>query len=318
MQGNKPFGIARHFMLLAFLVLFARASTIQAQVPNPAASGPIAHSPEGFTPGWGAGVRFEGSSSNDGVIYDLGAGIGYNFSSHFGVDFGAPFYFVSTPSSIKQTNQSALSGIGVGSIGANLKFIFPTPALNYGSTIHLTAPTGDVKKGLSTGHATWNWSNHFEHGFGSFTPYLDGGVGNTVLDTRFFHRPFTTFGYAAQFEAGTEIDAFGPFSLTVSAYDVLPVGTQTVFSKVFRCGQTCTKTSNSTNRRGYTLASMQTGAADLVRDNGFNAGIEVKPLRYLDLEFDYSRSVPLQLNSFSFGVAVDLHSLYKSSTRNKN
>ena len=61
-----------------------------------------------------------------------------------------------------------------------------------------------------------------------------------------------------------------------------------------------------------TSASVQTGGASLTRDNGFNVGLEAKPRPYLDLEVDYSRSVPLQLNSFSFGVSVDLGSLLRS------
>lgn len=304
-------------LIVAVTILFLEASPLQAQAPIPAATGPALHSPEGFKPGWGAGARFEGSSSSDGTLYDLGMGAGYNFTSHFAVDFGVPFSFVSTPTSIKQKNQLALSGVGVGSVGADLKFLFPSPAVNYASTIHVTAPTGDMKKGLSTGHATWNWSNHIEHAWGNFTPFIDGGFGNSVLDTRYFHRPYTTFGYNGQFEAGTEFDGLGPFSITVSAYDVAPVGTQTVFSKVFRCDTTgtCTKTTNSKDRHGYRSSSVTTGDATLVRDNGFNAGVEVKPLRYLDLEFDFSRSVPLQLNSFSFAVSVDFRSLFKSTKR---
>jgi len=43
-----------------------------------------------------------------------------------------------------------------------------------------------------------------------------------------------------------------------------------------------------------------------VRDNGFNAAIDYKPVGYLDLQFDSSRSVPLQLNSYAFGIGVDL------------
>jgi len=128
---------------------------------------------------------------------------------------------LSAPSSIKQKNPSAVSGNGLGNLGADLKWNFPGKTLNYASTIHLGAPTGDIKKGLSTGHATWTWSNHFEHGWGNFTPFIDGGAGNTISDTRFFHRPFTSFGYNASFEAGTEVDA-GPFSLTASAYDIAP------------------------------------------------------------------------------------------------
>jgi len=55
------------------------------------------------------------------------------------------------------------------------------------------------------------------------------------MDTRFFHRPFITFGYNAQFEGGLEYDP-GKFSFSVSAYDVAPWGNQTVISRVFRCG----------------------------------------------------------------------------------
>jgi len=39
--------------------------------------------------------------------------------------------------------------------------------------------------------------------------------------------------------------------------------------------------------------------------------VEVKPRPYLDLEFDYSRSVPLQLNNISFGISVDLGALMR-------
>ncbi len=160
---------SRCTMVSSLLVLFAWTSAIHAQTPGPAATGSIAKSQEGFTPGWGFGMKFEGSSSGDGTITDLATGVGYNFSHHFGVDLGVPYYFVGTPSSIKQKNPSAVSGNGLGSFGADLKWNFPGKTLNYASTIHLGAPTGDTKKGLSTGHATWNWSNHIEHGWGNFT-----------------------------------------------------------------------------------------------------------------------------------------------------
>lgn len=258
-------------------------------------------------------MKFEGSSSEDGTITDLAAGVGYNFSHHFGVDLGVPYYFVATPSSIKQKNPSAVSGNGLGTLAANAKWNFPGKTLDYGSTVQLGAPTGDTKKGLSTGHATWNWSNHIEHGWSNFTPFIDGGAGNTIQDTRFFHRPFTSFGFNASFDAGTVVDA-GRFSLTASAYDIAPVGTQTVLSKVFRCssGAKCEARGKSTKRKGYKSASVQTGGASLTRDNGFNVGVEIKPRPYYDLELDYSRSVALQLNSFSFGIGVDVGSLLRS------
>ncbi len=62
---------------------------------------------------------------------------------------------------------------------------------------------------------------------------------------------------------------------------------------------------------------MQTGSASLVRDNGFNAGVELKPVKAIDLEFDYSRSVPLRLNSFSFEISVDLGALLRRTSLGK-
>jgi hypothetical protein len=59
------------------------------------------------------------------------------------------------------------------------------------------------------------------------------------------------------------------------------------------------------------LTSVQTGDASRTRDNGFNAGVEVKRRPYLDLELDYNRSVPLQLNNFSFGISVDISLLLR-------
>src|SRR5258708_19543188 len=104
--------------------------------------------------------------------------------------------------------------------------------MNYASTVHLGAPTGDTKKGFSNGHATWNWTNHIEHGWGMFTPFIDGGVGNTIPDTRYFKRSFMTFGYNAAFEAGTEADP-GPLSFSASAEVVAPWGKHTVYNPLF-------------------------------------------------------------------------------------
>lgn len=289
------------------LVLLTLCPGLFAQNPHPVAIGPANSNAGGFTPGWTLGTRFEGSYGGDGGVYDVGTAMGYNFSRHFGIDAGAPLYFVTTPSSIKKNNTSAVSGAGIGAFFTDLRLNYPSSSLNYSSAIHLTAPTGATKKGFSTGHATWNFTNHFDHAFGDFSPFLDAEFGNTIMDTRFFHRPFITFGYNAQFDGGIEYD-LGNFSFSVSAYDVAPWGNQTVISRVFRCGSAakCNAGGMTKNRKNFTIASVSAGGADLVRDDGYNAGVDYKPVGYLDLEFDYSRSVPLQLNSYSFGIGLDL------------
>jgi hypothetical protein len=301
--------------LVCSVVFLVLCPILDAQSPNPAATAPNGGGTAGFVSGWTLGLRFEGSSSSDGTVYDVGTAVGRNFTRHFGIDFGVPFYFIGTPSSTKQSNPGAASGIGIGNAFSDLRLNYPDQFLNFSSIVHLTAPTGDTAKGLSTGHATWNLANHVDHAFGDFSPFLDAAVGNTILDTRYFHRPFISFGYNAAFDGGLEYDP-GQFSFTLAAYDVVPWGNQTMISRVFRCGKsTHCSASPTTNRKNYNNASVSVGGADLVRDNGFNAGIDFKPTSHLDLEFDYSRSLPLQLNILSFGVGVDLSWLLHPSTR---
>ncbi len=104
-------GLPSAGLVLALLFL---GPSVSAQSPNPAATGPAKDNPGGFTPGVTLGAKFEGSYSNDGGVYDMGSALGYNFTRHFGLDAGVPFYFVSTPSSIN--NPGGVSGIGVGSL----------------------------------------------------------------------------------------------------------------------------------------------------------------------------------------------------------
>lgn len=298
--------------LLCALLFLALCPPLFAQTPVPAATNPASKDAGGFSPGWTLGARFEGTYSSQAGVYDLGTALGYNFSRHFGIDAGVPFYFVTIPSSTQQSNPGAVSGVGMGSFFTDLRLTYPNPSLNYSSAIHLTAPTGDTKKGLSTGHATWNFTNRFDHAFGHWSPFIIAGVGNSLMDTQYFQRPFITFGYNAAFDGGLEYDK-GPFSLLAGAYDVAPWGNQTEISRVFRCGSAASCSSNGTshNRGGFTSSSVTTGGADLVRDNGYNAGIDFKPVYYLDFAFAYSRSIPLRLNNYSFGIGVDLSSLVR-------
>src|SRR5215471_18728068 len=154
-----------------FRCLLGPLSHTGCAIPNPAATD--AGGTAGFVSGWTLGLRFEGSSSSDGTVYDVGTAVGRNFTRHFGIDFGVPFYFIGTPSSTKQSNPGAASGIGIGNAFSDLRLNYPDQFLNFASIVHLTAPTGDTAKGLSTGHATWNLANHVDHAFGDFSPFLD-------------------------------------------------------------------------------------------------------------------------------------------------
>jgi len=209
-----------------------------------------------------------------------------------------PLYFVATPTSIEKNNPGAVSGVGVGTFFTDLRWNYPNPSLNFSSAVHLNSSDQRKRRRVSapaTQHGIWRTT--------STTPsetslrFLDFGAGNTVMDTRFFHRPFITFGYNAQFNGGIEYDP-GKFSFSASAYDVAPWGNQTVISRVFRCGASakCSSGGATKNRKSFTTASVSTGAADLVRDNGLNAGIDYKPvgLHRLGVRFQPQRSSSTQ------------------------
>lgn len=267
--------------------------------------------PAGHERGFTFNETFEGSTNSDGTFTSLTSSATYNFSDHFSAGFGIPIYFEHTPSST-----GATSTTGIGDVFLSLRGVWKNPLLNYGTSLTGSAPTGNSSKGFSTGHAGVNWDNRVEHDFGLVTPFVDAGLANSVVDTRFFQRPFTSFGTLLHSEAGADLDLSHSFTLTLSAYDVLPFGTQTVFSRFVTAGSVG---KGGQHGRVFEVSHTTTGTADLLRDNGYTAGLDFTPKPYLDLEVGYTRSVHFALNTVSFGVGFNVSSFFsrnsKTSTR---
>lgn len=284
-------------LLLLALLTFAAASSLQAQTSQP--------SPLGQEKGPTLSAAFEGSSNTDGWVMDVNSTVGYNFGQHFGVDLGVPYYVIAAASSKPGTS----SNNGLGNPYVDLRWTFKNPTLNYNSNLNGAVPTADTKKGLSTGRVTFDWDNHFDHGFGRLTPFGDAGIANSVSDTRYFRRPFLSLGNLAHFEAGTEVDIKGPLSLSVSAYDVAPWGTQRVFSKLVTRGSA--GSGSAKHGRVFESSAETVGGASLTRDDGFNAGLDLSPSPWLDLGLGYSHSVHYALDTVSFGITFNLSSMLR-------
>ena len=90
--------------------------------------------------------------------------------------------------------------------------------LNYPSTLEGTAPTGDKAAGFSTGRTTVDWTNRFSHTFSAVTPFASAGLANTVSDTSFFIRPFTSLGIVSHFEGGAKLRVSQFIDVGTSAY----------------------------------------------------------------------------------------------------
>jgi hypothetical protein len=254
-------------------------------MPQGAAKGGVEQ--QGFT--WTE--TYEGSGNSDGFITDINSTVGYTFGKHFAVDMGVPYLFIE-PSNSK-TGTTSASGMGNPYLG--LRYSAKGSAVDFSTSLNSAIPTASTAKGLSTGHVTVDWSNHLAHGFDPFTPFVDLGLGNSIPETRFLHRPYISYGDVAHFEGGSELDLGDKFSVTASGYYILPWGSQQIFLRGSKSTSGATK-----------------GSVSLTRDDGINLGFDYNLTRSLDLSAGYSRSVYNVLNTFSFGIEVNAASLLKS------
>jgi hypothetical protein len=285
--------------------------------------------------GWSFSQRFLGTSNAAGVVLKENPSVGYWFNNHVELYGGVPFYFT------RQSASSTTSGTpgfvnGVGNAFTGLLISANPESWHYSSNLVMTAPTGDKSRGFSTGHATADWTNVVSHPFTSFTPYGSIGIGNTVSDTEFFVRPFTTEGIVAHFEGGALMKLTSRLSAGASAYAVQGAGQQEIVSKVVETPLTQPTSTSSTSTSGQgpkngvvsqvgnavgSVTGKATGngngnadntsfetthetvtTSTAVNDHGVSTWLSFKPNSMTDFQVGYSRSVSYQLSSLFFGV----------------
>jgi hypothetical protein len=254
--------------------------------------------------GWLWVEQFTGSGTNGaGEVMSLTSTTGYNFTSHFGLVAGIPVYFIHDSASTASPTSSA----GIGDVFVGLHFSFPNPVLNFRTALTGTAPIGDTSKGLSTGHATLDWTNHFDRRFGRWVPFANLGLANSVPDTLFDQRQYTSYGYVAHFQVGTSLRILRPLSAVASAYDIEPWGAQTVVSRIVGVGAPG-PLGPLAGVPFFEQSHLITGGASLTRDDGFSVGMDAGFASFFDVWAGYSHSLPLNLNTVSIGVGVNVMS----------
>ena len=255
--------------------------------------------------GWSFFGRFNGSHNSDGLVTKAETGLGYSFNNHVSTYAGVPFYFVNL-SSTTTTSTSGTTGSmnGVGNAFLGFRAGVKGEVINYTSNLEFTAPTGDKSRGFSTGRVTADWTNTVSGKVSSLTPFGSVGVANTVSDTAFFVRPFTSLGIVGHFEGGATYDVLKAAHVGVSAYAVRGSGDQRIISKVLRSQSTSTSGSSTgpNSNRVFEKQHETVSQADIVNDHGFSTWFGVTPRPEVDFHAGYSRSVNYDFNTLFFGV----------------
>jgi len=301
-QFMKSFGLK----LLILIAVLAVGSRSLAQKPTAKTD----DTPQGLT-----GIEsFQGELNSGEMVLKLDSNVGWDFNRHFGMFAGVPVYFShlsssTTTTGTTTTTSSAVNHDGIGNAYLGFALRAPNPSLDYASALTVGAPTGSTKKGLSTGRATFDWDNRFEHAFGRFTPFLDGGLSNTVPDSKLLIRSFTSLGMVTHLEEGGGLELTPHVSVNGSAYEIVPFGNQKVFSKLVAAGQAA-KGSGKNGRVFETAA--ETSGSGLTRENGFLTSIALEPSAFWTLEAGYARSETFALNSFAFDLRFNVGKMLRS------
>jgi hypothetical protein len=302
-------------LLLALAALNAAAQAAQAP--------PSAESERGFT----SIETFQGELNSTDRLFKLDSNIGYDFTRHFGVFAGMPIYFGNVSQSPAPaagttagttTSNAASNGIGNAYVGFGLRF--PAKVLNYSSTVTAGAPTGSSQKGLSSGRASVDWSNRFEFSAGKFTPFVEGGLANTVPDTKLVTRAFTSLGMVTHFEEGGEFQLSRYVAAGASGYHVLPFGNQKIFSKVSNSGKgngggtpPPAASNSGKGKHGIFQDQFFASGAGLTEENGASAWLALQPDKaFWRVETGYSRSITYALNNFTFNLGLNIGKMMRA------
>ncbi len=282
--------------------------------------------PRGFT----AYEDFSLSTDSFGQLFRFDTNLGYDFNRHFSADAGIPLYIAHDTRPPTDFSAFKRTGGGPGDAYIDLRFTLPLSSFTFTSILTGTAPTGRKSAGLSTGRATFSWDNRLERDVAAFHLFGAVGVANSIYDTTYFVRPFTTLGFVTHLEAGGLYRVRGSLSVGVSPYADLTSGQQKLFSRLLSVGgrpQTAPPPSHEppnappglpppsffatcTGATAFACAAETVGSAALTRDYGGTAWAMWSATRELTFRAAYTRSVGYNFNTFSAGVTVRLEPLF--------
>lgn len=276
------------FATLAALVLLLGGKTAFAQNQQPYA----AYQERGFT----AYEDIRASDSNYGQFLIFDTSFGYQFNNHVGADVGVPVYLV-RPTFPGQAHQWDYN---IGDPYGDLRLTFNNNILNYDTAFTVSVPANETGA-FGTGRFGGDWFNHFDRPVWRFTPFVNAGISNGILDTRLLSQPFRladsfkTLGFLADAEGGVDFRVVRAVSIGGSYYELFPGGDQKVYNGI-------------TNF--YLTPPVGETISDVTHDRGYSSWVRLMAGQTFYIEAAYVHSIKLNNDAATVTLGIDLRSLF--------
>lgn len=253
---------------------------------------------------WSVYESVQGSFNSAGQLFKVDTSVAYQFTEFFEMGGGLPVYLVRSDDRLDPLGQGW--NAGVGNAYLDLRLMASGDAWYLSSGVRGSAPTGDRDRGFSTGKVAVDWTNSLAVYLPHATLFGSAGVANTVSDTSFFVRPFTTSGLVADFDAGVFLPIGDRVGLGFLGYVVEGGGEQQVISRLIDAD----RPPGSDTRRGFET-TVESRGEDLADDHGFSTWFDISSGSDVNFQVGYSRSVPYAYDTAFFSIGFDVISLMR-------
>jgi len=244
-----------------------------------------------------AGVSYFGVHNSSIGWYSVATpAISYTFNEHYSTDVSASVYLHRMVQDLDPgapPGQLKLDSVDAGDTFIGFHASYDPEYFQNTISASLSLPSGDSSEGLGTGRVGFDFTNHTVRYFKRVGFLVDIGAGNTsTLSNDIVTKNYSSSGALAHFQAGTIFWMKGSY-LETSAYEQLPIGSQTVYSSAPPPGPG----SSSPPPSSSTSAS---------EDNGLTVVIGIPITGTLTAVSYYNRSLRQHSDTVSLGVTYVL------------
>ena len=243
--------------------------------------------------GFNAGMTFSQAHDSSAGWYNvITPAVSYTISLHYSADASAsiyPYRLVQNQNPATLMTERLISNLGdAGDTFVGLHASFNPSTLRNTTSFTFTIPTGDRSNGLGTGRFTFDLSDHIEHSFQRSGVILDlGGGDSSGLFNRLVTKEENSLGALAHFQTGAFVYLSRGIRFQSTAYELLPIGHQTVYTAVSPPG----------------VPSLPAISGNgLSEDNGFTTSLSIPLSDHFTLWGYYNRSLRQHTDTVSTGI----------------